>query len=175
MDRKLAVWVVVAMTSAAVLSAGACRPSDVSGKPSGRATRGAEPARTPEPTIATTSPERTPAVPTPAPVPRVTGEIYLRERVALPAGTLVRIRAVRLDPGGSRTVVASFERAAPKHPPIAFELVCDPDDVAGAAEIDLEAEILRGERAVFRTPAPVPVLIGGHPTLGVKLVLRRVQ
>lgn len=172
MNRNLAGWLVPVLVLAVVLPVGSCRRSSAPGERSGRGARGAAPARTVEPTIATTSPEPAAVAPAERPVPRVAGEIYLRERIALPGDATVLVRAVRRDPGGPE-VIASIKRAAPRHPPIPFELTCDPADVNGAAEIVLEAEIVRKGRIVFSTPAPVRVLEDGRPTVGVKLLLRR--
>jgi uncharacterized lipoprotein YbaY len=84
------------------------------------------------------------------------------------------VRVVGLGGGGATTgVVAAVQFQAPRHIPIPFEVVCDPAQIDEGASYGLEAEIVRGKAAVFTTASPVPVLAGGLPTTGVKLLLRR--
>jgi len=105
------------------------------------------------------------------PPPVVRGDLFLSERISLPAGARVRVRVIRL--GASDEVVATLELAAPRRMPIPFELVCDPEAIERNAAYGVEAEVVRGGTVVFATPGPVPVLAGGAPTVGVKLLLRR--
>lgn len=165
--RVLRTVVVVALLS----TASACGRF---GEPDGTAAK--TPISQPEPTVGATGSaaveEGTGVARRPLPV--VSGEIYVRERIAFPAGTVVGIRVVRLGAGGSVTgMVAAVELPAPRHLPIPFEVVCDPDSIEEGGTYGLEAEIVRGGSTVFTTAGPMPVLAGGLPTAGVKLLLQR--
>jgi uncharacterized lipoprotein YbaY len=107
------------------------------------------------------------------PLPVVRGDLFLSEHISLPAGARVRVRVIRL--GASDEVVATLELAAPRRMPIPFELVCDPATIDESAAYGVEAEVVRAGAVVFATPGPVPVLAGGAPTLGIKLLLRRMS
>ena len=49
----------------------------------------------------------------------------------------------------------------------------DPGSVEEGGAYGLEAEIVRGKETVFTTVSRVPVLAGGLPTSGIKLLLQR--
>jgi putative lipoprotein len=163
-------WLVLAMLLAA---ATACQRA---GGPGGRAVAtpsapggGLAGPATVQPTSATPTP-------TPRPLTAVSGDIFYRERIALPPDATVQVRVVRLGrPGAGRTVVAEQSFAAPRRVPIPFELECDPQALEARAAYGLEATISRRGKVEFATVEPVPVLAGGLSTRGLKILVRRTR
>jgi len=110
------------------------------------------------------------------PLPVVSGDIFYRERIVLPPDATVQVRVVRLGSrGGSRPVVAELAFAAPRRLPIPFKLECDLQALEPGASYGLEASISRRGMVEFATVEPVPVLAGGLPTSGLKILVRRTR
>jgi putative lipoprotein len=162
-------WPVLVMLLAA---AAACQRA---GGPGGRGALGQTP------TTATLLPPAPPAVvgsptPTPRPLPVVSGDIFYRERIVLPSDATVRVRVVRLGPRGApRPVIAELAFPPPRRVPIPFSLSCDPDALEPGAEYGLEASIARRGKVALATVEPVPVLAGGRPSPGLKVLVRRTR
>jgi len=114
--------------------------------------------------------------PTPRPLPVVSGDIFYRERIVLPPDATVRVRVIRLGPRGApRPVIAELAFAAPRRVPIPFKLECDPQALEPGAAYGLEASISRRGTVEFATVEPAPVLAGGLPTSGLKILVRRTR
>jgi putative lipoprotein len=104
----------------------------------------------------------------------VSGDIFYRERMVLPPDATVRLRVVRLGPKGApRPVIAEQSFAAPRRVPIPFKLECDPQALVADAAHGLEVSISRRGKVEFATVEPAPVLAGGLPTTGLKILVRR--
>ena len=112
----------------------------------------------------------------PRPLPVVSGDIFYRERIVLPSDARVTVRVVRLGPRGpSRPVIAEASVAPTRRLPIPFSLTCDPASLEPGADYGLEVTISRRGKTEFATPEPVPVLAGGLPTTGLKVLVRRTR
>lgn len=115
-------------------------------------------------------------MPTPRPLPVVSGDIFYRERIVLPPDATVRVRVIRLGSRGApRPVIAELAFAAPRRVPIPFKLECDPQALEPGASYGLEASISRRGTVEFATVEPAPVLAGGLPTSGLKILVRRTR
>ncbi len=94
---------------------------------------------------------------------RLEGTATYREHMSLPAGAVLEVDLVELGPASGeadRRVIASSVNENPGPVPIAFEIrykksVLDPSRAHG-----LDARIRLGERVLFETRTPVPVLTG---------------
>ena len=137
-------------------------------------------AATPSPTAAAALAPTQPVVgsptPTPRPLPVVSGDIFYRERLVLPSDATVRVRVVRLGQrSASRPVIAELAFPAPRRIPIPFTLECDPSSLEPGAAYGLEVSISRRGKVEFATAEPVPVLAGGRPSPGLKVLVRRTR
>jgi putative lipoprotein len=149
------------------------------GGPGGRAGAGATPTAPASaiggPATAQPTAVGTPT-PTPRPLPVVSGDIFYRERIVLPPDATVQVRVIRLGSRGApRPVIAELAFAAPRRVPIPFKLECDPQALEPGASYGLEASISRRGTVEFATVEPVPVLAGGLPTSGLKILVRRTR
>ena len=168
--RASSLWLVLAIVVAA---APACRRDSGSGGRTGATP--AAPGAAGDGAATAQLPAAAPT-PTPRPLPAVSGDIFYRERIALPPDATVQVRVVSLGrPGAARTVVAEQSFAAPRRVPIPFKLECDPQALQPGAAYGLEATISRRGKVEFATVEPVPVLDGGRPTSGLKVLLRRTR
>ena len=114
--------------------------------------------------------------PTPRPLPVVSGDIFYRERIVLPSDATVRVRVVRLGQRSApRPVIAELAFPAPRRVPIPFTLECDPSSLEPGAAYGLEVSISRRGKVEFATAEPVPVLAGGRPSPGLKVLVRRTR
>mgnify|MGYP001127695477 CR=1 FL=1 len=114
--------------------------------------------------------------PTPRPLPVVSGDIFYRERIVLPPDATVRVRVVRLGQSGApRPVLGELAFPAPRRAPIPFTLACDPSSLEPGAAYGLEVSISRRGKVEFATAEPVPVLAGGRPSPGLKILVRRTR
>ena len=138
-------------------------------------------AATPTPTAAAGLAPTQPVVvgsptPTPRPLPVVSGDIFYRERIVRPSDATVRVRVVRLGQRGApRPVIAELAFPAPRRVPIPFTLECDPSSLEPGAAHGLEVSISRRGKVEFATAEPVPVLAGGRPSPGLKVLVRRTR
>jgi uncharacterized lipoprotein YbaY len=77
--------------------------------------------------------------------------------------------------GAARPVIAELSVAPTRRLPIPFSLTCDPQSLEPGASYGLEVAISRRGKTEFATPEPVPVLAGGLPTTGLKILVRRTR
>lgn len=90
----------------------------------------------------------------------ITGTVTFRERVALPPGASLRVTLVRLD-DGAPVLGANADLDLPGQPPFAFTL--NLRSPLSEARYGVVAEILRGNRVLFRSATPSPVDETGGP------------
>ncbi len=90
----------------------------------------------------------------------ITGTVTYRERVALPPGASLRVTLVRLD-DGAPVLGASADLDLPGQPPFAFTL--NLRSPLSEARYGVVAEILRGNRVLFRSAMPSAVDEAGGP------------
>ncbi len=127
-----------------------------------------------ETTVATTAdapppPSSTAALPV---LKTISGEVFYRERLMLPSDAELTVTLVRLG-GSGGTVIAKSTVRPRQQVPIPFELEYGTADINRGASYGLEVEITRRDEVVFVLPEPVPVITGGAPETGLKLLLRR--
>ncbi len=133
-----------------------------------------------EPLPGTAAIAATPPDPQPTPSPTVTlpvlktisGEVFYRERLRLPSDAELTVTLVRLGGSGGRVIAKSTVRPR-QQVPIPFELEYGTADINRGASYGIEVEITRRDDVVFVLPEPVPVITGGAPETGLKLLLRR--
>ena len=169
--RRSCWWSAVAMLVAAAAACGrAGGPGGGAGAtPTAPASAIGGPATAPPTAVGTPTP-------TPRPLPVVSGDIFYRERIVLPPDATVRVRVIRLGPRGApRPVIAELAFAAPRRVPIPFKLDCDPQALEPGATYGLEVSISRRGKVEFATVEPAPVLAGGLPTTGLKILVRRTR
>lgn len=99
----------------------------------------------------------------------ITGEVFYRERIALPGNATLHVGLVAL-PGGHPVVGAGASLPARGQVPIGFTLNIR-TSVAGP--VGLVAEIKSAGRTLFRTPAPVPVDLARPAPVRLMLVQSR--
>ncbi len=102
--------------------------------------------------------------------------VTYRERIALPADAIVELQLSDVTgPGEPRPVVAHVIIPTDgRQVPIPAELRYDRGNVLPDREYALRATILSGERTMFTTSMPYPVITNGNPTL-VEMTLERVS
>lgn len=86
----------------------------------------------------------------------LTGEVFYRERMALPPGTTLHVGLVAL-PGGRPVVGAGAAIPPGGQVPLQFSLAIRSDVAKSGGSFGLVAEIRQGETAIFRNAAAVPV------------------
>ncbi len=105
----------------------------------------------------------------------ISGEAFLRERIALPGDASLVVRLVEVGTGGKvGREVAAVQAPPRRQPPISFEIVVNEEDLRTGANYALTAEITRRGVVAFKTDAPVPVVPQGLRTTDLRLLLRRV-
>lgn len=103
----------------------------------------------------------------------LTGEVFYRERMALPAGATLHVGLVTL-PQGRPVVGAGASVPARGQVPIAFQLNIRSDVAALGDQFGLVAEIKVNGAVLFRSPAAVPVDISRPAPVSI-LVARQAQ
>jgi uncharacterized lipoprotein YbaY len=107
--------------------------------------------------------------------PVVYGTATYRERTALPANARLEVTMFKLARGeGSSETIATVAVDDPGNPPIRFALAYDPARIVEGARYAAEATIRAGDRVLFRTAAPVPVLTQEFPKTTINIVLEKV-
>ena len=105
----------------------------------------------------------------------ISGEAFLRERIALPGDASMVVRLVEVGAGGKiGREVAAVQAPPRRQQPISFEIVVAEEDLRTGASYALTAEITRRGVVAFATDAPVPVVPQGLRTTDLRLLLRRV-
>lgn len=102
----------------------------------------------------------------------ISGTLAYRERIALPPGAEVIVQlldASRAD--APATVVAERRRSVERQVPIPFSLDFDRAAIDARRHYVLSARIVIGERQLFASDRPVPVLTQGRETVA-KLLLK---
>lgn len=102
--------------------------------------------------------------------------VTYRERIALPADAIIELRLSDVtDRGSPRPVVAQVVIPTDgRQVPIPAELRYDSGNVRPDREYALHATILSGDRSMFTTSTPYPVITLGNPAL-VEMTLDRVS
>lgn len=102
-----------------------------------------------------------------APVARagmLSGEVFYRERVALPPNAVLEVSLVDVTrPGGLGDLVASVQMRANRQVPIAFEIRYGDGDVDLRRSYAVRANIVADGRLLFVNARPQYVLTQGHP------------
>src|SRR5262245_30380510 len=103
------------------------------------------------------------AMPTAAGV--LSGDVFYRERVALPPNAVLEISLVDVTrPGGLGELVASMQMRPNRQVPIPFEIRYGDDDVDPRRSYAVRANILADGRLLFVNARPQRVLTLGHPS-----------
>lgn len=103
----------------------------------------------------------------------LTGEVYYRERMALPSGATLHVGLVTL-PGGRPVVGAGASVTARGQVPIAFTLNIHSDVAALGGAFGLVAEIKLNGQVLFRSAEAVPVDVARPKPVSI-LVTRQAQ
>lgn len=107
---------------------------------------------------------------------RISGEAFLRERIALPRDAVLVVRLVEVEAGSNaENEVATVRASSRRLQPIPFEILVDEDDLEERASYALTAVISRRGTDSFATDAPLRVLVPGTQTTGLRLLLRRLD
>jgi putative lipoprotein len=98
--------------------------------------------------------------------PRIAGTVTYRERIALPpnATVLVRLDDVSQPEASPRRVAETTVATAGRQVPIAFELPYRAEDIVPSRRYVVRARILAGDKTLFSTKTPYPVITRGAPT-----------
>jgi putative lipoprotein len=98
--------------------------------------------------------------------PKITGQVTYRERVALPpdASVQVRLDDVSQPEGSPRRVAETTVATAGRQVPIAFELPYRAADIVASRRYVVRAKITAGDKTLFSTKTPYPVITRGAPT-----------
>ena len=98
--------------------------------------------------------------------PKITGTVSYRERIALPpdASVQVRLDDVSQPEGSPRRVAETTVPTAGKQVPIPFELPYKPADIVSNRRYVVRAKIMAGDKTLFSTKTPYPVITRGAPT-----------
>jgi putative lipoprotein len=93
--------------------------------------------------------------------------VNYRERIALPQDAIVELRLLDVsDPGGPAPLVAqSIIATDGRQVPIPVEVRYDTSGIRTDRRYALHASILSGDRTMFTTSAPYPVITGDAPVL----------
>src|SRR5688572_22549574 len=95
----------------------------------------------------------------------LSGDVFYRERVALPPNAVLEISLVDVTrPGGLGELVASMQVRPNRQVPIPFEIRYGDDDVDPRRSYAVRANILAGGRLLFVNARPQRVLTHGHPS-----------
>ncbi|NJO22538.1 MAG: META domain-containing protein [Sphingomonadales bacterium] len=94
----------------------------------------------------------------------LSGEVFYRERVALPADAVLEVSLVDVTrPGGLGELVASMQVRPNRQTPIPFEIRYGDDEVDPRRSYAVRANILADGRLLFVNARPQRVLTHGHP------------
>jgi putative lipoprotein len=94
----------------------------------------------------------------------LSGEVFYRERVALPPNAVLEISLVDVTrPGGLGELVASVQVRPNRQVPIPFEIRYGEDDVDPRRSYAVRANIVADGRLLFVNARPQRVLTQGHP------------
>ncbi len=94
----------------------------------------------------------------------LSGEVFYRERVALPSNAVLEISLVDVTrPGGLGELVASMQVRPNRQVPIPFEIRFGDDDVDPRRRYAVRANILADGRLLFVNASPQRVLTQGYP------------
>jgi uncharacterized lipoprotein YbaY len=106
----------------------------------------------------------------------ITGNVLYRERIAVPPGAFALVRLLDTAPKIPVVLAQKVTPFAGKQVPLPFSLPYKAATLAGrpGARFALDARIVSGGAARFRTQTPVPVLSPGSTNKGVTLPLVRV-
>jgi putative lipoprotein len=95
----------------------------------------------------------------------LSGDVFYRERVALPPNAVLEISLVDVTrPGGLGELVASMQVRPNRQVPIPFEIRYGDDDVDPRRSYAVRANILADGRLLFVNARPQRVLTHGHPS-----------
>jgi putative lipoprotein len=101
------------------------------------------------------------------------GEAFYRERIAAPPGARLEVLledVSRADAPARQ--LASFVREDAGQPPYPFAVPYARERIVEGARYVLRARLLHGETLLFTTDRALPVITGGAPTTGLRLLLR---
>lgn len=97
--------------------------------------------------------------------PGIGGTVIYLTNAKLPESSTVEVRLIRLDRDGNvDRVVASETFPKPQSMPMEFWLPYQPGLIETRQAYAMDAKIVLGERTLFTSPRPVPVLTRGNPT-----------
>lgn len=100
----------------------------------------------------------------------LTGTVTYYERIALPAGSQLRLRLVTL--ADNRQIASATSRIADRaSPPVGFTMNLRSTSAASAGPLGLVAEIRTGGDLFFRSAAPTPIDLANPD--GIAIVVRR--
>jgi uncharacterized lipoprotein YbaY len=105
---------------------------------------------------------------------RISGEVFLRERIALPGDARLEVRLLAFDSDvATGREIAAVRLPTRRRPPIPFEMIVAEEDVAAGVSHAVTATISRRGAVAFTIDSPLPVLEPDAPTTGLRLLLRR--
>lgn len=104
----------------------------------------------------------------------VSGEVFYRERIALPPGTTLYVGLVTL-PEGRPVLGAGASIPVGGQVPILFQLAIRSDVEQTASSFGLVAEIRQGETVLFSTSAAVPVDLSSQGPIDVLVTRKPVE
>jgi len=98
--------------------------------------------------------------------PKITGTVAYRERIALPPDAIVRVRleAAAAPEMPARRVAEITIPTEGRQVPIPFELTYRASDIHSQTRYQVRATISSGDKALFASRTPYPVITKGAPT-----------
>lgn len=100
------------------------------------------------------------------------GEVFYRERIALPRNAMLNVKLVERQRGRDRIITGKMISPV-RRTPIPFELEYDPRQIDDRHEYMIDATILVDRKAWMSCYEPAPCLTRGHPREGFRIVVRR--
>jgi uncharacterized lipoprotein YbaY len=107
---------------------------------------------------------------------QVTGEVFYRERIALPPGARVTVQLQDVSRAGAPAVVLAEQIVDPagRAPPYAFALPYDPARIIATGSYVVRAQIRVEDRLLFTSTSSYPVITRGAPTSGLQVLVQQV-
>ncbi len=104
----------------------------------------------------------------------VRGELFYRERMALPPDARVSVFLYDVSrPDVSPAILGRQVILSPRRVPIPFEVSYDPSEIDPRGSYVLTAAIESGDRVIFRTPRPYRAIVRGQPIKEMRVLLHR--
>lgn len=107
---------------------------------------------------------------------RLTGRVSYRQRIALPASAIVKVRLLDVSRADTSSIMMVEQVIRPngQQPPFAFDLVYDPGRIREYDRYIVQARIENRGRLLFINTYSYPVITNGHPNT-VDVIVRPVR